>query len=168
MRATTELLFREISGTHPYKITPGTMDVHRDFSAFFGLPDSLLFVSNAPLQNRIGGVSLIEFWVDDDQGLMLGEAPALFTSYEEMREVNLRDDAQAQVLSSWVKKIAFRYFQREGIEDDGVWQEQWDPRNSQVQDEDLPMMVEVWLLFEDVRGQEIEQTLLVPIRSLPF
>ena len=30
------------------------------------------------------------------------------------------------------------------------------------------MMVEVWLLFEDVRGQEIEQTLLVPIMSQPF
>ena len=164
MRATAELLFREISGTHPYKITPGTMDVHRDFSAFFGSPDSLLFVSNATLQNRIGGVSLIEFWVDDDQGLMLGEAPALFRSYEEMRDMNLRDDAQ--VLSSWVKKIAFRYFQLAGIDDEGVWQEQWDPLNSQ--DQDLPMMVEVWLLFEDVRGQEIEQTLLVPIRSLPF
>ena len=97
---------------------------------------------------------------------MLGEAPALFKSYEEMRVVNLRDDAQAQVLSSWVKKITFRYFQREGKEDDGIWQEQWDPLNSQGQD--LPMMVEVWLLFEDVRGQEIEQTLLVPIMSQPF
>lgn len=166
MRATVELLFREISGTHLYKITPDTMDVHRDFSAFFGSQDSLLFVSTATLQNRIGGVSLIELWVDEDQGLMLGEAPALFSSYEEMRGVNLRDDAQAQVLSSWVKKITFRYFQREGTEDDGVWQEQWDPRNSQGQD--LPMMVEVWLLFEDVRGQEIEQTLLVPIMSQPF
>ena len=97
---------------------------------------------------------------------MLGEAPALFTSSEEMRGVNLRDDAQAQVLSAWVKKITFRYFQREGTEDDGVWQEQWDPLNSQGQD--LPMRVEVWLLFEDVRGQEIEQTLLVPIMSQPF
>jgi general secretion pathway protein J len=167
MRATAELLFREISGTHPYKITPDTMDVHKNFSAFFGSSNSLLFVSTATLQNRIGGVSLIELWVDEDRGLMLGEAPALFTSYEEMRGVNLRDDAQAEVLSSWVKKIAFRYFQREGKEDDGVWQEQWDPLNSQG-GQDLPMMVEVWLLFEDVRGQEIEQTLLVPIMSQPF
>ena len=33
---------------------------------------------------------------------------------------------------------------------------------------DLPVMVEVGLLFEDVRGQEIEQTLLVPIMSQSF
>jgi hypothetical protein len=83
-----------------------------------------------------------------------------------MQDVNLRDDEQAQVLSSWVKKISFRYFQRDDIDDDGVWLEQWDPLN--IQDLELPMMVEVVLLFEDVRGQEIEQALLVPIRGLPF
>lgn len=166
MRATAELVFREISGTYPYKITPGTMDEHTNFSAFFGSSDSLLFVSNATLQNRIGGVSLIEFWVDDEQGLMLGEASALFTNYEDMRAINLRDDEQAQVVSAWVKTITFRYFKREETEDDGVWQEQWDPRNSV--DHDLPIMVEVNLLFEDVRGQKIEQALLVPIMGLPF
>jgi hypothetical protein len=123
-----------------------------------------MFVSSATLQNRIGGLSLIEIWVDDEQGLMIGEAPALFTSDEEMRAVNLREDAQ--VLSSWVKKISFRYFKREDAEDDGVWQEQWDPRSGDGQD--LPFMVEVGLLFEDMRGQKIEQTLLVPIMSLSF
>ena len=164
MRATAELVFREISGTYSYDITPGTLDEHTSFPAFIGSADSLMFVSSATLQNRIGGLSLIEIWVDDEQGLMIGEAPALFTSYEEMRAVNLREDAQ--VLSSWVKKISFRYFKREEAEDDGVWQEQWDPRSGDGQD--LPFMVEVGLLFEDMRGQKIEQTLLVPIMSLSF
>ena len=166
MRATAELVFREISGTYAYEITPGTMDEHTSFSAFFGSADSLMLVSSATLQNRIGGLSMIEIWVDDEQGLMIGEAPALFTSSEEMRAVNLRNDAHAQVLSSWVKKITFRYFKREEDDDDGVWQEQWDPRNSDGND--LPVMVEVGLLFEDVRGQEIEQALLVPIMSQSF
>jgi hypothetical protein len=170
MRAVAELVFQEISATYPYKITPGTMDTHKNFSAFLGSPDSLSFVSHATLQNRIGGLSLIELWVDDENGLMLGEAPALFTSYEDMIDSNLRNDEQAEVLSPWVKKISFRYLQREedeeDEEDEGVWQEQWDPRN--MDGHDLPLMVEVALVFEDVREQEIEHVLLVPIMSRPF
>jgi prepilin-type N-terminal cleavage/methylation domain-containing protein len=166
MRAVTEMVFREISGTYSYEITPDTTDEHISFPAFFGSADSLMLVSSATLQNRIGGLSIIEIWVDNEQGLMIGEAPALFTSYKEMRDVNLRDDAQAQVLSPWVKKITFRYFKREEGDDDGVWQEQWDPRSSDG--DELPVMVEVGLLFEDVRGQEIEQALLVPIMNQSF
>jgi general secretion pathway protein J len=169
MRSVAELVFQEISGTYPYKITPEGLDKHESFSAFLGSPDSLSFVSHATLQNRIGGLSLIELWVDDENGLMLGEAPALFTSYEEMLDINLRTDEYAEVLSPWVKKISFRYFQREeddDEEDEGVWQEQWDPRN--MDDHDLPLMVEVALVFEDVREQEIEQVLLVPIMIRPF
>lgn len=166
MRAVTELVFREITCTHPYTITPGTTDTGESFSAFFGTSDSLLFVTNATLQNRISGLSLIELWVDDENGLMLAEAPALFTSYEEMLSVNLRTDDYAEVLSEWVKKITFRYFEREDEDDEGTWQEQWDPRNSE--DYDLPVMVEVTLLFEDVRGREIEHVVLVPIMRQPF
>jgi general secretion pathway protein J len=166
MRAVTELVFREINCTHPYKITPGTTDTVDTFSAFFGSSDSLLFVTRAALQNGIGGLSLIELWVDDENGLMLAEAPALFTSYDEMLDTNLRTDEYAEVLSEWVKKITVRYFKREDEEDEGMWQEQWDPRNSDGHD--FPLMVEVVLLFEDVRGREIEHSLLVPIMSLPF
>jgi len=165
MRAVTDLLFREISGTNAYKINPGEMDTHKDFSAFFGTSDSLVFVSTATLRNRIGGLSLIELWVDD-RGLMIGEAPALFADYEEMRGINLRTDDHAGLVSGWVKKMKLRYLKRDGDDDNGVWLDQWDSRSDDGHD--LPLMVEIVLLFEDVRGREIEQAVLVPVMSLAF
>jgi len=166
MRSTTELIFREISAMHPLQITPSEDDTHREVTAFFGTSESLLFVSNATLQNRIGGVSLIEFWVDDENGLMVGEAPAMFTSYDEMFDINLRTDEYADVVSPWVTEVRFSYFQRDDLEDEGLWLEQWDSRDAA--DHDVPLMVEVSFLFEDVRGQQIEHALLVPIMSAPF
>ncbi|MBM4311383.1 MAG: prepilin-type N-terminal cleavage/methylation domain-containing protein [Deltaproteobacteria bacterium] len=166
MRAVTELMFREISGTYAYKITPGELDTHTEFSAFFGTSESLVFVSSATLRNRIGGLSVIEFWVDDEMGLMIGEAPALFTNYEEMRDINLRSDEHAGLVSGWVKKMTLRYLKRDSDDDSGVWVEQWDPRSGDGHD--LPLMVEIVLLFEDIRGREIEHALLVPVMSLPF
>ena len=166
MRSTAELLFREISGTYAYKITPGEADMTKELTAFVGDSESLLFVSNATLQNRIGGVSLIEFWVDDENGLMVAEAPALFTSYDELIDMNLRTDEYAEVVSPWVIEARFSYFERDDASDDGVWHEQWDPRDTQWHD--LPQMVEVSLLFKDVRDQEIEHAVLIPIMSTPF
>ncbi len=166
MRAVTELVFREISSTYPYKITPGVLDTQKNFSAFFGSSDSLTFVSTATLHNRIGGVSLIELWVDETSGLMIGEAPALFRTHEDMRAIDLRGDEYAALVSDWVRKITFRYYRRDTEDDSGEWVDQWDPRNEDGND--LPMMVEVVVLFEDVRGREIEQALLVPVMSMPF
>lgn len=166
MRSVAELVFREISSTYPYEVTPSLEDESDSFAVFFGSADSLFFVSRAPLQNGIGGLSLIELWVDDDNGLAFGEAPALFTTFEEVNSIDLRNDDQASIISAWVKKIGFRYFYREDVEDEGVWLEQWDPRNSEV--DELPLMVEVTLLFEDVRGQEIDQVLLVPVMRPPL
>jgi len=166
VRAVTELVFREINCTHSYAISQGATETDESFPAFFGLPDSLIFVTKAALQNRIGGLSLIELWVDEENGLMLAEAPALFTSYDEMNDINLRTDEYAEVLSPWVKKISFRYFNREDEDDEGTWQEQWDPRT--MDEYDLPLVVEVSLLFEDVRGQEIEHVLLVPLMNRPL
>jgi hypothetical protein len=97
---------------------------------------------------------------------MLAEAPALFTNYDELNDSNLRTDEYAEVLSAWVKKISFRYFKREDEDDEGAWQEQWDPRT--MDEYDLPLVVEISLLFEDVRGQEIEHVLLVPIMGRPL
>jgi len=166
VRAVTELVFREISCTHSYEISQGTTETAENFPAFFGSPDSLTFVTKATLQNGTGGLSLIDLWVDDENGLMLAEAPALFTSYDEMLDMNLRTDEYAEVLSAWVKKVSFRYFQREDEDDDGAWQEQWDPRT--MDEQDLPLVVEVSLLFEDVRGQTIEHVLLVPLVNRPL
>ncbi len=170
MRAVTDLLFREISGTYAYKINTGELDSHKEFSAFFGTSESLVLVSTATLRNRIGGLSLIELWVDDDRGLMIGEAPALFGDYAEMRGINLRSDEHAGLVSGWVKKMKLRYFRRDGDDDNGVWLEQWDVRggDSSSNDHDLPLMVEIVLLFEDIRGHKIEQSLLVPVMSRPF
>jgi hypothetical protein len=80
--------------------------------------------------------------------------------------MDLRNDDQASVISAWVKKIGFRYFYREDEQEEGVWQEEWDSRNSD--EVELPLMVEVTLLFEDVREQEIEQVLLVPVMRPPL
>jgi len=166
MRAVTELVFREISGTYPYKITPAQLDTHTSFSVFFGTSDSLSIVSTATLRNRSGGLSLIEFWVDDTRGFMVGEAPALFMNYDEMLDTDVRSDEHADLVSDWVKKISFRYFRRDEDEDNGVWLNQWDPR--QEDDHDVPLVVEVTLLFEDVRGRQIEQTVLVPVMNQAF
>jgi general secretion pathway protein J len=166
VRAVTEMIFREINCTHSYIISQSTTETAEEFSAFFGSPDSLIFVTKATLQNRIGGLSLIEIWVDDENGLMLAEAPALFTNYDEMNDSNLRTDEYADVLSAWVKKISFRYFKREDEDDEGAWQDQWDPRT--MDEYDLPLFVEISLLFEDVRGQDIEHVLLVPIMGRPL
>lgn len=168
MRAVTELAFREISGTYPHKITPAVLDTHTSFPAFFGESDSLMFVTTATLSNRLGGLSLVELWVDDDRGLMVGEAPALFTNYDDMLDVNPRSDKYAELLSDWVKKISFRYFTRDSEDEAGQWVGRWDPRQSDGDTQSLPLMVEVTLLFEDVRGREVEQAVLVPVMSMPF
>jgi len=165
MRAVSDLLLREISGACAYKINPGETDRHKDFSAFFGASDSVTLVTSATLHNATGGLSLIEIWCENDRGLMIAETPALFTDYEEMRAINLRDDGHAALVSGWVKKIKMRYCMR-GEDDKNTWTEQWDPRDSDGHD--LPLMVEIVLLFEDVRGREIEQAVLVPVMSIPF
>lgn len=162
MRAVTDLLYREISAAYPYWITPGELDTHTNFVAFFGTGDSLKFVSYANLQKRTSGISLLDIWHEQSNGLMLGEAAALASSLAELDELPIRDEDHATVLSSDVRKIEFRYFDKKKRDAEGEWLEQWDPRDKNIR---LPRMVEITLTFVNERSETLQERLLVPIMS---
>jgi hypothetical protein len=163
IRAVSELLNREISSTYPYQITPGPLDTHKTFLAFFGKSDSLKFVSYANVRKRAGGLSLLEMWVDNEKGLMMGESVALVSNLADIQDINLRDEDNALIVSNNVEKINFRYFEREKTEDDGVWVEQWDPDNKKNL---LPLFVEITIVFKDRFDEELKERLIVPIMSI--
>ncbi len=95
MRAVSELMFREISSTYPYFLTPSQLDKHTSYVAFFGEPDSLRFVSYANLHKRASGLCMLEFWVSERSGLLLGEAAALAANKEDFDAVPLRSPEYA-------------------------------------------------------------------------
>ncbi|MCP4714394.1 MAG: prepilin-type N-terminal cleavage/methylation domain-containing protein [Deltaproteobacteria bacterium] len=160
LRSVAELLFREISSTYPYKITPGQLDKHKEYIAFFGKADTLKFVSYANLQKRSGGLSLIELWVDEDEGLKLGEGAAFASNASELDDVELRDDELSAVVFPEVVKIEFRYYERKKKEDEGEWVERWDPRDKKHR---LPHSVEVSMSMVMPNEQEMTRRLVIPI-----
>ncbi len=162
MRAASELLHREISSTFPYSITPGEFDTHKKFYAFYGKSDSLKLVSYADLHKRTGGLSLLELWVDEDRGLLLGEDAALVTNQSDLNNIDLRDDDRTIELCPNVKKVEFRYFDREKKDGEGEWLERWDPKNKGTR---LPLFVEISIVFIDDREVELKHRLIVPIMS---
>lgn len=162
MRAITELLYREISSTYPYWITPGELDTHKNFFAFFGGPDSIKFVSYANLQKRTSGLSLLDIWHQDSTGLMLGEAGALVTNLSDLDAIPIRDEDHAMVLSSDISGISFRYFDRKKGDEEGEWLEQWDPQDKSMR---LPLFVEVTFTFVGARDEALKERVIVPIMS---
>ncbi|MEI6126178.1 MAG: prepilin-type N-terminal cleavage/methylation domain-containing protein [Pseudomonadota bacterium] len=124
MRAVSALLHREISAAYPYLLTPGELDTHVKFFAFFGRGESLKFVSYSNLHRKASGLSLLELWVNESKGLMLGEAPALSSNLSDLDATPVRHDDNSMVLSPAVRKIEFRYFDRKKGEEDGEWLEQ--------------------------------------------
>lgn len=163
MRAVCELLHREISSTYPYMITPGQLDTHKKFCAFFGEADSLTLVSAANIHKRCGGLSLIELWADSDRGLLMGEAPALFSSHDELRDLDLRGESHTTELCRTVRKIAFRYLEQKNPREEGEWLERWDPTTRGLK---LPAVVEITMTFVDSREFESMQRTLVPVMTL--
>ncbi len=160
LRAVTEILYREITSTYPYMVTPGEIDRHKRFFAFFGKSDSIKFVSCANLHKRDGGLSLIDIWVEGDEGLMLGEGPALAGNLKDLEDVPVREKENTIVLSPDVKKIELRFYERKRGDDDGEWVSHWDPKDKGMQ---LPHFVEIALTFSDRKDDERLQRLIIPV-----
>ncbi len=161
-RSVSELLYREINSAYPYSITPGVLDKHKKFFAFFGKSDSLKLVSHANLHRRAGGLSLLEIWVDEKAGLMLGEAPALVSNLSDLEDIDLRDEELSVSLLAEVQKIDLRYFDRETSKEEGEWLERWDPKNKKSR---LPLFVELVLTITDRYEEEFTQRLIIPVMS---
>jgi general secretion pathway protein J len=163
MRATGEVLQRQISSAFPYRITPGELDTSANFLAFFGEPNSLKFVTYANMHKRTGGLSLVELWAEENQGLLLAEAPALATDHATLDAIDLRDPERRVSVSPDVTGISFRYFDQKTDRDEGEWVETWDPRHAGTR---LPRFVEISLTFVDQRQTEFEHRLIVPVMTV--
>jgi general secretion pathway protein J len=162
MRAVSELMFREISSTYPYFLTPSQLDKHISYVAFFGEPNSLRFVSYANLHKRASGLCMLEFWVSERRGLLLGEAAALCANKEDFDAVPLRSAENALEICSDVKGLQFRYFEQKNEDEPGEWLERWDPVEQQGV---MPKIIEVTLTFLDQRDETVTQQLIIPIMS---
>jgi len=160
VRAVSELIFREINSTYPYKITPGVLDTHKRFFAFFGKTDSLKFVSYANLHKKTGGLSLLKVWVTEGQGLMMGESAALVSNLADLEDIDLSDEDRSIVLLPEAKKINFRYFYRKRKQDEGEWLENWDPKDKGTR---LPLFVEISFNILNSNDEELTERLIVPI-----
>jgi general secretion pathway protein J len=162
LRGVSELMFREISSTYPYFLTPSQLDKHISYVAFFGEPDSLRFVSYANLHKRASGLCMLEFWVSERSGLLLGEAAALAANKEDFDAVPLRSPDYSLEICPEVQGLQFRYFDQKNDDEPGEWLERWDPAEMQGM---MPKIIEVTLTFLDQRGEETTQQLIIPIMS---
>lgn len=162
IRAVNELLYREIRSCFPYVLTPGELDTHVKFYAFFGKADSVKFVSAASVRKANRGLSLIEFWVQDGVGLMVGETLAIGS---DLADVSLRDEERALLINPDVKSIRFRYLDKKDQDEKGEWEETWDPRNKTGQDLRLPEAVEVRLEVDLGNGRMFTQEFVIPIET---
>jgi general secretion pathway protein J len=160
IRAINELIYREVRSCFPYILTPGELDTHVKFYAFFGKTDSLKFVSAASVQKINRGLSFIEFWVKEGTGLMVGEVLALGP---ELADVSLRDEDRALLIDPDVKNIQFRYFDKTSKDEKGEWEQTWDPRNKTGRDLRMPEAVQVSLEFDMGNGRVFNQEFIVPI-----
>jgi len=162
LRAVSELMFREISSTYPYFLTPSQLDKHTSYVAFFGESDSLRLVSYANLHKRASGLCMLEFWVSERSGLLLGEAAALAANKEDFDAVPLRSPEYSLEICKDVQGLQFRYFDQKNDDEPGEWLERWDPVERQGV---MPKIIEVTLTFLDQRGEETTQQLIIPIMS---
>ena len=151
-RVVMNLLNREIKSAFPYKVTPSELDDHKEFYAFDGKKDSISFVSGVPLRGERGGLSWLNFWVEEDLGLVVIERDALRADIFEERDSLDKDDME--VLDPRVTEIQFEYYQRESGktegEGEGEWEEKWDAEKEGT----LPHAVKVMLTIEDEAKQE--------------
>ena len=161
-RAVHEILFREINSAYAYTITPGELDKHVKYNAFFGEPDSLKFVSYVSSTRINTGLSLLELWTEDKEGLMLGESEALVSNLSDLNDIDLKDEERAVSICNEIKKIHFRYFDRKNKNEEGEWLDSWDPKDKKKR---LPLFVEVILVYIDKDDEETEETLIIPIMA---
>jgi len=161
-RAVNALIYREINSAYPYTITPGELDTHIKYNAFFGESDSLKFVSHASTTGRSTGLSLIEMWTEDEEGLFIGEREAIVSNRSDLNDIDLRDEDTAVSVCSEIKEISFRYFERKNKDEEGEWQENWDPEDKKKR---LPLFVEVLLVYIDKNDEESEEVLVIPVMA---
>ena len=159
-RALNALIYREIKSVYPYTITPSELDTHIKYNAFFGESDSLKFVSHASTTGRSTGLSLIEMWTEEDKGLFIGEREAIVSNLSDLNDIDLRDEDTAVSVCREIKEISFRYFERKNKDEEGEWQENWDPEDKKKR---LPLFVEVLLVYIDDNDEESEELLVVPV-----
>ncbi|MCX5901085.1 MAG: prepilin-type N-terminal cleavage/methylation domain-containing protein [Proteobacteria bacterium] len=162
MRSVCELLFREVSAAYPYFLTPSQLDKHTTSVAFFGEANSLRFVSYANLHKRASGLCMLEFWVSEHNGLMLGEAAALVANKEDFDAAPLRSPENALAICPELRGLQFQYFDRKKDDDPGEWIEQWDPAERRGY---MPRIIRVTLTFSDPRGERLTQQMMIPIMS---
>ncbi len=160
IRIVAELIYREVRSCFPYVLTPGELDKHVKFYAFFGEPDSLKFVSSAGLSNAQRGLFILEFWVSGKNGLMVGQDRALGNN---LADLSLRGEESATIIDQNVKKIRFRYYDQKKKGEKGEWVQHWDPRDKLDREMRLPRAVEVSIDFDMGRGRVFTEELTVPI-----
>ena len=159
-RAVNALIYREIQSAYPYTITPGELDTHVKYNAFFGESDSLKFVSYASTTGRSTGLSLIEMCADEEEGLFIGEREATVSNLSDLDDIDLRDEDTAVSVCSEIKEISFRYFERDNNDEEGEWLKSWDPKDKKKR---LPLFVEVLLIYTDDKDEESEEVLIIPV-----
>ena len=160
VRASSDFLYRQVSSIYPYKITPGLLDTHKEFFAFFGKSDSMKFVSYAGVNRNSGGVNLVEIWVSNSNDLMIGQDIILVSNLSDLKDMDLRRDDESFVICPDVEKLELRYFDREKKDEEGQWIERWDPKNKEKR---LPLFVELTIAFKDKNDDVLKQRLIVPI-----
>jgi general secretion pathway protein J len=160
MRAISELFYREIRSCFPYILTPGELDKHVQFYAFFGEPDSLKFVSSASIAKTNRGLSLLEFWVNPKNGLMVGEDRALG---QDLSDSMLRDENRSTVIDSSIKKVRFRYYDQKKKGEQGEWVQRWNPRDKTGSEMRLPRAVQLSIEYDMGRGRVFTEELMIPI-----
>ncbi len=160
VRASSDFLYRQVSSIYPYKITPGPLDTHKEFFAFFGKSDSMKFVSYVGANSKSGGVNLIEIWVSSSNDLMVGQDVILVSNLSDLKDMDLRRDDESFVICPDVEKLELRYFDRDKKGDEGQWLESWDPKNKKKR---LPLFVELTIAFKDKNDELLKQRLIVPI-----
>jgi general secretion pathway protein J len=168
IRAVSELCYRAIRSSYPYTITPSELDTHKRFYAFFGESDSLKIITSANLHRISGGLSLLEFWLEEGKGLLVGENRALATNLEDLRDIELRDEENSAVIDPNIAEIHFRYFDRKRKEEQGEWVTSWDPKDKTGRDIRLPRFVEVSLTFDIGNEKIFKEQLIVPLETTVY
>ena len=106
---------------------------------------------------------MLELWVEDGTGFMMGEEAALVSNLSALDDIDLREEDRSVVLLPEAKKVEFRYFDRKRRDEEGEWLERWDPKDKRTR---LPLFGEVTLSITDKNDEELKERLIVPIMSM--
>jgi general secretion pathway protein J len=156
-RVVSDLLFKEIKSIFPYKVTPSELDKHREYYAFRGKSDGLIFVSTVSLWGH-GGLSLVEVRVKSGEGLVAREGDALL-----LRDFgdDVLDDEEWVLLDPRVQEIEFKYYELKEKEEEGQWVESWNAK----EEGKLPHAIQAILTIEEDDETTTEREIVIPIMN---